>query len=686
MSNNNINELFITNEVRDYIKNINNLIKSGNSVITETLTCSLYCGLCSLMYYIFDFDFLETEKTFKKYLSYLINSNDTKENKKNKIIIFVDFLKINARDSNMVILKQMLIEKKDDLMSLFGSPNNKENEKNIEYILKCFGLNVRYASNIRYHDNIRKKLKNNPDDAKLFLEFFNIVECDDNVCNNPKNIYDTKNENGRFVLKKKDNVIKLLELFNGKSVKVIVTDQDIKKIKSYEIYYNNYIKELTEFYVDKTINDIKNDSKNDSENDNNIQNGGGFLDLFKIESFINLLKKTFNDILNNLYNKYINYSKNVSEIFKLDWIGGLFTISNIAVRKDFNDIPDDFVYTMSHLHEYIGSFLYKSLSSFIKLFDSQKNFVSIVTNKSKNNLQLYLKERSKPNMDILNFFDVSLKGDESLKYFEKESSKYINMLGGLKTSKMTKSFGSQYNCFILPNLKQSLLKVLINVYNINIIELYVPKKFEKCNISNYNSYTIKITPIDKIDCLNKTNLFRTKNNNSNIYEIWENTNKFLNSPNISTNHNYFQILKDSIYSKDLNYHFGGSIEDIDKNKKFIRTVNTDVEMGYYYEVGDLLKKALTKLNNNGIYLKEEDINKIKNNIEILKNNEKKLAEYAKKITDAIKISNIVNNKNKILNEKTLEQYINDHKILLESSDKIAIKLNNMLIKFIRTSL
>ena len=33
--------------------------------------------------------------------------------------------------------------------------------------------------------------------------------------------------------------------------------------------------------------------------------------------------------------------------------------------------------------------------------------------------------------------------------------------------------------------------------------------------------------------------------------------------------------------------------------------------------------------------------KIKNNIEILKNNEKKLAEYAKKITDAIKISNIV---------------------------------------------
>ena len=42
MSKKNINELFITDEVRDYIKNINNLIKSGNTVSTEALSVSLY--------------------------------------------------------------------------------------------------------------------------------------------------------------------------------------------------------------------------------------------------------------------------------------------------------------------------------------------------------------------------------------------------------------------------------------------------------------------------------------------------------------------------------------------------------------------------------------------------------------------------------------------------------------------
>ena len=665
---NNINELFITDEVRDYIKNINDLIKSGNNVITETLTCSLYCGLCSLMYYIFEFDTVETEKTFRKYLAYLINSNDSIENKKNKIKIFVDFLKINARGNNMIILKKMLINNKNDLISLFTHPNNKENEDYIEYILKCFSIDVRYVSDMSYHDKIRKNLKNNSDDAKLFLEFFNIVECDNIFCYNPKKNYDNKNEKGRFVLKKQDNVIKLLELFNGKSVKVIVSNKDIEGIKSYGVEYNNYINELTAFYVDKTINDIKNDSKNDD----NIQNGGGFLDLFKIDSFINLLKSTFTDILNKLYDKYINYSKNISELFKLDWIseGGLFTIANVAKKNNFTDISDDFGYTMSHLNDYIGGFFYKSLSTFIKLFDYQKNFVSTSTKIVKNNLQLYLQERSKPHMDILKFFGAAPAGNESLNYIESESSKYL--LGG-----------GSYNCFVLPNLKQSLLKVLINVYNINIIELYIPKKFEKCNITNYNSYTIQITPINKTDCLNKTNLFRKKiNNNNNISEIWANTNKILNSPNISINNNYFQILKDSIYSKDLNYHIGGSSEDIIKNKIFIKTINSDAEMDYLYPITEFFEKAIINLNKNGIYLKKEDISKIKNDIDILKNNEKKLAEYAKNIIDAIKISNIDSGKNKLLNEKTLEKYINDHKILLESSDKLAIKLNNIFIKFI----
>ena len=61
--------------------------------------------------------------------------------------------------------------------------------------------------------------------------------------------------------------------------------------------------------------------------------------------------------------------------------------------------------------------------------------------------------------------------------------------------------------------------------------------YEKCNISieKGKHYILKTTPIDKTDCLNKTNLFRKKKINENISEIWANTNKILNSPKISIN-------------------------------------------------------------------------------------------------------------------------------------------------------
>ena len=45
-----------------------------------------------------------------------------------------------------------------------------------------------------------------------------------------KIIYDYNDKDARFTLKKNGNVIKLLEIFNGKSVKVIVTDKDIEAI------------------------------------------------------------------------------------------------------------------------------------------------------------------------------------------------------------------------------------------------------------------------------------------------------------------------------------------------------------------------------------------------------------------------------------------------------------------------
>ena len=83
-----------------------------------------------------------------------------------------------------------------------------------------------------------------------------------------------------------------------------------------------------------------------------------------------------------------------------------------------------------------------------------------------------------------------------------------------------------------------------------------------------------------------------------------------------------------------------------------------------------------------VYLEDGYIKKIQNNIDILKNNENKLAILAQNIAEASKISNIIGSNNKLLNENTLKEYVNEHKILLESSDKLAINLNKAFLKII----
>ena len=55
---------------------------------------------------------------------------------------------------------------------------------------------------------------------------------------------------------------------------------------------------------------------------------------------------------------------------------------------------------------------------------------------------------------------------------------------------------------------------------------------------------------------------------------------------------------------------------------------------------------------------------------------------AQNIAEASKISNIIGSNNKLLNENTLKEYVNEHKILLESSDKLAINLNKAFLKII----
>ena len=65
----------------------------------------------------------------------------------------------------------------------------------------------------------------------------------------------------------------------------------------------------------------------------------------------------------------------------------------------------------------------------------------------------------------------------------------------------------------------------------------------------------------------------------------------------------------------------------------------------FYPIGKILTEIITKLNNNKIFLEDGYIKKIQNNIDILKNNENKLAILAQNIAEASKISNIIGSNN-----------------------------------------
>jgi hypothetical protein len=144
----------------------------------------------------------------------------------------------------------------------------------------------------------------------------------------------------------------------------------------------------------------------------------------------------------------------------------------------------------------------------------------------------------------------------------------------------------------------------------------------------------------------------------------------------------FQILKGSTFSFNDNYQVGGDVNDESANKKFINTECRDIKIQYTYQIINLLKKALMRLNNNGIYLEEKTINKIKKYIKLLAEYETELSLFAQRIIDASNISNYSKENNIVMDESILEKYINDHELLLNKSDKIANKLNGVFTNLI----
>jgi hypothetical protein len=113
-----------------------------------------------------------------------------------------------------------------------------------------------------------------------------------------------------------------------------------------------------------------------------------------------------------------------------------------------------------------------------------------------------------------------------------------------------------------------------------------------------------------IGYLNKINL----NYNYNF----KNTNKYLNLSDVLINN-----------TSEL---YGGNI-NIDYNKKFIKTDNKYIKNQYSSEIVSLLRKALGRLNANGIFLDKNIINKIEKRLKDLENVEKKLSFLAENMVD-----------------------------------------------------
>ena len=88
------------------------------------------------------------------------------------------------------------------------------------------------------------------------------------------------------------------------------------------------------------------------------------------------------------------------------------------------------------------------------------------------------------------------------------------------------------------------------------------------------------------------------------------------------------------------------------------------------------------MNNNGIYLEKKVIDEIQAKIGQLRDAETSLAKYAENIVQAGKISVSRPENNNVMDDSKLNDYVRQHKMLVQNADKTAIKLNTVFIKLL----
>ena len=723
------NDIFITNEVRDYIKEVNNAHKNNYIVKTEAMDLKLYISLCKFIEHIYIYDTIDKRNTLKNYIINMICSDKFDiETKQNNLNIFIEAIS-PIKDVNGV-LKNIMLSISNNIYNILEKDNIEEQTTYINKLLgKYFNNNNDKNSDIELHNIIKKKLNNNKEDAELYLEFFKIIECTDEYCTNSKEITDYKKESGRFSLIRDDKTkhVKLLEIFNGKNVKILVSDEEIKNINKYKSNYDQFIENIMKPYYDEMVKIITSTwGWGIRENNNIIEQGGG--NKIIIDSLYNIVKynntivqiggnKTIIDALydavKNIFKYFIKmsneYGTNIYN-FISSYFNGKDNSTNDTI-KNKNSVLKVIGNTSDSYNSFIKTTLVASFGTFAvtalvgpdmitnavgSIMDNIKSMISNITTSIKNySINKILGEASdvrygnKIDESIHNYaedasiyikdtfgINTELKDDDKLKFVTK---KMLELSNDIKKSE----FKNFYNFIVTAKIikTETLNNAAINI----VAELEYVKYFDmlvniilntNTNIIKYYEYIKKIFNIEPIL---ESDIDKIKYMANEVITLTDNKKK-----------EYIKTLTDSFKNFDIVPKF----EDNDYIGKLQNIINK-IENSNNVELIDKFIKYIKK-NYKDISL--ENIEKLTQNkniisklnkqiIETYKNNEKQLrlmiADIKKNFnilpsldTDSEKINNMMDQLNKIKEKKT-KDFTEDIKHVLVENFKINTELNDV---------
>ena len=248
-----INILFISNNVRDYIKNLDH----EKNISTIAMTFTLYSELCTFINKIKKFETIDKKKTLIKLLAHIgCSAKYNETERKDKLNFFIESLDIMEIDTS---IKNIIINMKDALLSMILKYNKDSCKIEINKLLNNYfkSYNFKQVENEEYLI-IKNELSNaSLEDRELFMKYFNYVECLDEQCENYKITNNENNKSKINLIKDINGKIILLELFNSKNVQININSTQTSVfeniISKFKTFIEEKIKNISDLYSKKFL-------------------------------------------------------------------------------------------------------------------------------------------------------------------------------------------------------------------------------------------------------------------------------------------------------------------------------------------------------------------------------------------------------------------------------------------------